>query len=69
MELTQAELAALTYRKSTFSGPNDNCVEVAELPSGGRAVRNSKRPEAGAVTFTTEEWDAFLKGAKVGQFD
>lgn len=69
MELTPAALAALDYRKSRFSGPNDNCVEVAELPGGGRAVRNSKRPDEAVVTFTTGEWDAFIKGAKSGEFD
>ncbi|MEV0830948.1 MULTISPECIES: DUF397 domain-containing protein [Streptosporangiaceae] len=69
MELTPTELAALDYRKASFSGPNDNCVEVAELPGGGRAVRNSKRPDAATVTFTTAEWDAFIKGARAGEFD
>jgi hypothetical protein len=68
MELTPAEIAALDFRKSRFSGPNDNCVEVADLP-GGRAVRNSKRPEAATVTFTTDEWTAFVKGVKAGEFD
>lgn len=69
MELTRTELAALHYRKSTLSGPNDNCVEVAELPDGGRAVRNSKRPDAGAVTFNPDEWNAFIGGVKANEFD
>ena len=33
----------LTWRKSSFSGgQGGDCVEVAELPDGGRAVRDSK---------------------------
>jgi hypothetical protein len=66
MELTQP---ALAYRKSSFSGANDNCVEVAELPNGGRAVRNSKRPHEKPVTYTAGEWDAFVRGVKAGEFD
>jgi hypothetical protein len=58
----------LAWRKSTYSG-NDGCVEVADLPGGGRAVRDSKNPSAGMLTFTPGEWDAFLKGARAGEFD
>ena len=32
-------------------------------------VRNSKHPEAGFVSFTSNEWDSFLDGAKKGEFD
>ena len=67
MHRTQSEL---TWRKSSYSGANgSNCVEVAELPGGGRAVRNSKRPDAGLVEYTRDEWDAFIAGVKDGEFD
>ncbi|MET8335341.1 DUF397 domain-containing protein [Streptosporangium canum] len=59
----------LTWRISTFSGANDNCVAVAALPGGGRAVRNSKHPDGPVVTFTASEWDAFVKGVKADEFD
>ncbi|MFI7056207.1 DUF397 domain-containing protein [Streptosporangium canum] len=58
----------LVWRISTFSGANDNCVAVAELPGGGRAVRNSKHPDGPVVTFTASEWDAFVKGVKADEF-
>jgi hypothetical protein len=32
-------------------------------------VRNSKRPGEAPVIFTTDEWSAFIKGVKVGEFD
>lgn len=57
------------WRKSTYSGANGNCVEIAPTADGGVAVRNSNRPEAGTIPFTKAELDAFLKGAKDGEFD
>lgn len=32
-------------------------------------VRDSKNPGAGALVFTPGEWDAFLDGARGGEFD
>jgi hypothetical protein len=51
--------------KSSYSGNNGNCVEVAHLPTGGRAVRDSKNPDGPALTFTTEEWNAFVAGGEL----
>ncbi len=63
------DLANLAWRKSTRSNNSNNCVEVADLPGGGVAVRNS-RDKAGAVLrFTPGEWEAFIGGAKDGEFD
>lgn len=55
--------------KSTRSGPNcDNCVEVAFV-NEAIAVRDSKNPAGPALIFTAAEWDAFVGGAKDGEFD
>jgi hypothetical protein len=48
---------------------NGNSVEVADLTGGGVAVRDSKSPHLGPLMFTREEWDAFIGGAKLGEFD
>jgi len=57
----------LRWRKSRFSS-NGNCVEVAELPYGGRALRDSKDPDGPVLKFTRPEWEAFISGCKDGEF-
>jgi hypothetical protein len=44
-------------------------VEVAPLPDGAIAVRNSRHPSGPALVFTRGEVSAFLAGAKDGEFD
>lgn len=57
------------WRKATKSGTQGNCVEVADLADGGRAVRDSKDPSGPMLRFTAAEWDAFVHGVKSGEFD
>ncbi len=62
-------LAGVTWIKSRRSGPTGgNCVEVAFLDGGEIALRNSRHPGGPALIFTRSEWDAFLAGAKDGEF-
>ena len=46
-----------------------NCVEIAALPDGGAAIRDSKNPEGSRLRFGAEEWAAFLNAVKAGSFD
>jgi hypothetical protein len=59
----------LTWVKSSFSFSNSNCMEIASLPDGDVGVRHSKHPEGPVLRFTPEEWDAFISGARAGEFD
>ncbi|MGW9348023.1 DUF397 domain-containing protein [Nocardiopsis flavescens] len=49
------------FRKSSYSAQDQNCVEVADLPSGA-TVRDSKNPDNG-LPFPASEWAAFLRTA------
>lgn len=58
----------MEYRKSSYSGQGDNCVEVAAVRRGV-SVRDSKDPEGASLTFSASEWAAFVAGVKAGEFD
>jgi hypothetical protein len=62
------ELSRAVWQKARRSQSNGNCVEVAQLDQGV-AVRDSKDPSGSVLVFTPAEWDAFLDGAKGGEFD
>jgi uncharacterized protein DUF397 len=59
----------LNWRTSSFTD-NGTCVEVADLPDGGRLVRDTKLGDASPVLqYTAAEWRAFVAGVKAGEFD
>ncbi len=56
----------LAWRKSSLSAQQDNCVEVAALPGGGYAVRDSKDPSGPMLHFARSEWQSFIDTIKMG---
>jgi hypothetical protein len=44
-------------------------VELAAMPDGRVAVRDSKDPNGGVLTFTRAEIRAWLHGVRAGEFD
>ncbi|MDH6625277.1 hypothetical protein M2271_003088 [Streptomyces sp. LBL] len=66
-ELYAYDLSAAVWCKASASGGEGNCVEVANLPGGGKAVRDSKRPEVEPLRYTASEWAAFREGVISGE--
>ena len=64
-----AELGDVCWQKSWHSNPNGECVELASLPTGEIAMRNSRFPAGPILLYTQAEITAFLAGAKDGSFD
>jgi hypothetical protein len=64
-----SEQMNVIWVKSSLSFSNGNCVEVASLPGDEIGVRNSRHPDGPVLTFTPAEWDAFVGGARLGEFD
>lgn len=66
-ELDARDLTGAIWRKASASGAEHDCVEVAELPGGTRAVRDSKNPGRGPLRFTASKWSAFQEGVIGGE--
>lgn len=67
--MDEVRIPVTAWVKSSLSGPNGNCVEVADLPGGAVGVRSSRDREGPVLRFTLDEWQAFLGGARKGEFD
>ena len=59
------DLARARWRRSSHSGTDTNCVEVAEF-SHLVAVRDSKNPTGPALTFSPAAWASFVTTLKQG---
>lgn len=59
---------ALTWRTSSHSGGQNNCVQLADHPAGV-AVRDSKNPDGGALLLPPEAWRLIADRVKAGEFN
>jgi hypothetical protein len=58
----------MEWRKSSHSGTNGQCVEIA-ANSDQVLIRDSKDREGPVLIFTADEWRAFAARVRVGDFD
>jgi hypothetical protein len=70
------DLSRAAWRKSSYSGANGSCVEVAPVPGASAAdaiaadaiaVRDTKDRGGPALTFTSRQWRSFAGGIKAGE--
>ncbi|MFG2046436.1 DUF397 domain-containing protein [Micromonospora sp. NPDC048935] len=61
------DLTGAAWRKSTRSGAQGNCVEVADNLPGVVAVRDSKDKEGPALAFLPVTWGAFVSHMKAAK--
>lgn len=54
----------ISWKKSSYSAANGDCVEVAHLANGYIGVRDSKGTSELTFNFTPAEWRAFVGQVK-----
>jgi hypothetical protein len=62
--VNKEERDRLAWHKSTRSNGQANCVEVAEIPSGDYAVRDSKNADGPILVFGSSTWTQFIEAVK-----
>jgi hypothetical protein len=56
------DISNAAWRRSSYSDSNGGqCLELASMPQGLIAVRDSKDPERGYLRFGAEAWGAFAR--------
>jgi len=63
------DLTDVQWRHAGGTGSDSTGVEMAKLPDGQIAVRNSADPDGPALIYTRAEIEALIGGAQDGDFD
>lgn len=66
--MSTTDLSGATWRKSSRSAAQEECVEIADLDNGHRAVRDSKHPTGPALIVPPTAWTAFTTAIQNGEF-
>lgn len=67
-ELYALDISGVEWLGAPGTAEDEERVEIAYLPGGGVAMRSSKDTET-VLRYTKAEWDAFVLGARDGEFD
>jgi len=68
MSKYEIDLSRAVWRTASYSNGSGECVEVAGLGSGYRAVRDSKDPAGPVLAVTHCQWTAFTTGVCLDEF-
>lgn len=60
----QRDLPKSPWRKSSYSGGESQCLEVADGCEGAIPVRDSKAPEGARLIFGADAWSSFVAAVK-----
>jgi hypothetical protein len=60
------QVEAQQWRKSKRCS-SSACIEVAKV-AGDYLIRDSKDPDGSVLTFSEQEWTAFVEGVADGEF-
>ena len=55
------------WRKSTYSLPQDNCVEVGATGRGLTTVRDTQDREGPQLAFAGQDWNRFLTRVRTAE--
>jgi hypothetical protein len=59
--MTEIDLSNAVWHKSSYSGQDGNCVEVARDLPGLVAVRDSKESDGAKLVVSWETWRMFIR--------
>lgn len=63
------DLSQAVWRKASYTNGANACVEIAANLGDVTAVRDSKRPEDGALVVSRAAFARFVEETKSGRFD
>jgi hypothetical protein len=65
----RAQMTNVLWHKSSYSGLENDCVEVGRGLRDAVPVRDSKNPTGPHLTFAPDAWAEFIAGVKSGAYD
>lgn len=66
-DLYQLDISGVEW-KILGSQEDPGSAEIADLPKGAKALRSASAPSV-VLRYTAEEWAAFVRGSRDGEFD
>ncbi|WP_407697897.1 DUF397 domain-containing protein [Streptomyces kaniharaensis] len=62
------DLSGATWRTSSYTAQQGQCVEVADGLPDTVPVRDSKDPHGPVLVFAADAWSAFVTSVRAGEF-